>query len=62
MKVGKPEWIWLKRTVVLVADSFEVAKAEYERFKTAFPNNQLHESSAGYDTDGQQYRVVFWRP
>lgn len=56
-----PKWIWLKHTVVLVADSYEAVKAEYDRFMSDFPNNTLYESSAGYDTDGQKYRAIFWR-
>lgn len=57
----KPEWIWLKHTVVLVADSYEAAKAEYDKFMADFPNNTLRESSAGYDSDQKKYRVIFWR-
>jgi len=56
----KPAWNWLKNTVVLTADSYETAKAEYDKFQAEFPNNTLYESSAGYDSDGK-YRAIFWR-
>jgi hypothetical protein len=54
----KPTWLWLKNTVVLVADSFEAAKAEYDRLQAEFPNNTLYESTACYDSDGK-YRAIF---
>jgi hypothetical protein len=60
MEKTLPRWIWMKHTVVLVAESYEAAVTEYKRFTSIWPNHTLRESTSGYDCDGKTYTAIFW--